>query len=238
LYRAGFDVQLRKNIPFGVSWELDAFGLMGHPTKQVTLFDIGANVGQTAQGLVRVFPNSKIYSFEPVPGTFAKMQRNTAGLPQVECVNMAMGAEPGQAVMTSDRDGLNTILTDGVASDSTVAIEVGSVDDFCAARGIQRIDLLKIDTEGFETFVLKGANEMLTKGKVDFVVAECDFVLRPDQPHGNFFEMHDMLAPLGFTMASMYTGGVDERGWVWGNMLMMREGVAEGLPVVCSPNWK
>jgi hypothetical protein len=45
-----------------------------------------------------------------------------------------------------------------------------------------------------------------------------------------------MLAPLGFNMVGFYNGGVDGGGWVWGDMLMMREGVADGMPVVCSPN--
>jgi hypothetical protein len=48
--------------------------------------------GQTAESLGQVlFPNSKIYSFEPVPATFAKLRQNTVDLAQVECVEMAMG---------------------------------------------------------------------------------------------------------------------------------------------------
>jgi FkbM family methyltransferase len=233
--KAGLDIRLLKHVPFGVSWEQDVRGLLGRTDGQLTILDIGANVGQTAESLARVLPNSKIYSFEPVPATFAKLRQNTAHLTQVERVNMALGDKSGEAVITTDRNGRNTLLSAVPSKDSVVA-KVGTVDDFCADRGIQRVDLLKTDTEGFETFVLKGAGEMLAKGNVDFVVTECDFFRRPDEPHGDFFEIHAMLAPLGFTLVSLYTGGVDQRGWIWGNMLMMREGVADGLRVLVSPN--
>ena len=232
--RAGLDVRLLKHVPFGMRWEHDARALLGNTSGQLTLFDVGANVGQTAEKLVQVFPDSKIYSFEPVPATFKNLRRNTARLPQVECVNMALGDKPGDAVISSDRDGRNTMIG-GVPSRGSVVAKVGTLDSFCAERGIKRVDLLKIDTEGFETFVLKGASEMLADGRIDFVLAECEFSHRPDEPHGDFFEIHGALAPLGFTVVSLYTNGVDQRGWVWGDMLMMRQGVADGLRVVCSP---
>lgn len=235
--QAGLDVQLLRNVPFGVRWEHDVRGLMGSPTTPPTFVDVGANVGQTAQRLVEVFPNSMIYSFEPVPQAFARLQKNTAHLPQVECINVALGNEPGEASITTDRDGQNTLIA-GVSSAGSVIARVSTLDDFCADRNIQRVDLLKIDTEGFETFVLNGASRMLSKGQIDFVVAECDFIRRPNEPHGDFFEIYAVLAGLGFNMIGLYNGGVDERGWVWGDVLMMREGAAGHMPVVCSPNWQ
>ncbi len=223
---AGVDVRLRKNAPFGISWEWDVHGLLGGQPDELTIFDIGANVGQTAKSLAEVFPSSKIYSFEPVPETFAKLQNNTARIRNVECINMALGDTAGEAVVTSDRDGRNTLLS-GVPSEGSASTKVETVDGFCADRGIQRIDVLKTDTEGFETYVLKGASESLGKGVIDFIVAECDFFRRQGEPHGDFFEIHDQLAPLGFRVVSFYTGGVDSRGWVWGNVLLMREGAAD-----------
>lgn len=232
--KAGLDLHRLRSVPFGVRWEHDVRCLL-NTTRRLTLIDVGANVGQTAQRMVRAFPNSTIYSFEPVPATFAKLQQNTAHLTQVECVNAALGDEPGEASMTTDRGGQNTLIA-GVSSNGSAIARVRTLDDFCADRDIQRVDLFKIDTEGFETFVLNGASDMLSKGRIDFVVAECDFTRRPDEPHGDFFEIHAMLAPLGFNMIGLYNGGVDERGWIWGDMLMMREGTAGGIPVVCSPN--
>jgi FkbM family methyltransferase len=235
--KVGFDLHRLRSVPFGIRWEYDVRCLLGNTTRRLTLFDVGANVGQTAQRLVQVFPSSTIYSFEPVPATFVKLQRNVAHLTQVECVDVALGEEPGEVTMTTDRDGRNTLIA-GVSSSNSVSARVTTLDNFCADRSIQRADVLKIDTEGFETFVLNGARGMLSQGHIEFVVAECDFIRREDEPHGDFFEIHALLAPLGFKMIGLYNGGVDEHGWVWGDMLMMREGAAIGMPVVGSPNWR
>lgn len=232
----GLEVRPLRGVPFGVYWELDARRLLDNRSGPVTLFDVGANAGQTALALANAMPNSKIYSFEPVPVTFAKLKRTTAHLAQVECIKLALGDNQGEAVITSDRDGQNTLLS-GVRSNESVLTKVSTIDDFCAESHIQHINLLKIDTEGFESFVLKGASEMLANGNVDIVVAECDFNRTPDEnPHGNFFEIYSMLTQLGFTIVSLYTDGIDQHGWLWGNMLMMREGLADGIKVLCSPN--
>lgn len=63
-----------------------------------------------------------------------------------------------------------------VAATGTVSVEVSTVDDFCAAHGISRIDLLKIDTQGFDLEVLKGAAGALSSGVVRHVLVELNFV--------------------------------------------------------------
>jgi FkbM family methyltransferase len=201
---------------------------------QPTLIDVGANIGQTAQRLVQRFPDAAIYSFEPVPATFAELQYNTVSFAGVECVNVALGDAPGEATITTDRQGQNTLMR-GVSSNGKATIRVSTLDAFCAERGIDRIDLLKIDTEGFEMAVLRGSTGMLSNRCVDFVLAECDFIRRYDEPHGDFFEIHDILAQHEFRVVGFYNGGVDGRGWVWGNVLMMRQGCADHMSVSCSP---
>ena len=78
-------------------------------------------------------------------------------------------------------------------------------------------DLLKIDAEGYERFMLNGASEMLSKGSINFVVADHDFIRRPIGPHGDFFEIFAILAPLGFntigsTTAAWMRGAVSGTG--------------------------
>ena len=231
--RLGLDLRRRSSLPFGVCWQDDVWYLMDH-RKRPTLIDVGANVGQTVQGLVQRFPDATIYSFEPVPATFAELQQNTARFPGVECVSVALGDAPGVATITTDRQGQNTLMP-GVSTRVKSTVDVNTLDAFCADRKIDRIDLLKIDTEGFETPVLRGSVEMLSGGRVDFVLAECDFIRRRDEPHADFFEIHDLLAQHEFRVVGLYNGGVDGRGWVWGDLLMMREGAADHMAVSCSP---
>lgn len=235
LNRLGVDVHRRKNVPFGLGWEQDLRALLGARATGATFIDVGANIGQTAQSLSGVFPEASIVSFEPVPHTFLELQRNTAGLPRVECVNLALGESSGAAVMTADRDGQNTLL-EGVSTEGTTTVRVETLDEFSQARGLGQITLLKIDTEGFETAVLRGASGLLAAGRIDFVLAECDFLRRPDEPHGDFFAIHEQLASHGFRVVAFYSGGVDTDGWVWGDVLMMRPGAVDPLPVACSPH--
>jgi FkbM family methyltransferase len=231
--RVGLHLRRRTNVPFGVYWESDARYLMGRRSRP-TLVDVGANIGQTVQRMVHRFPDATIYSFEPVPATFAVLQHNTAKFAGVECINVALGDAPGEATITTDRGSRDTI-TLGVSSNLKTTVPVNTLDLFSAERAIDRIDLLKIEVEGFETSVLRGSAGMLSAGRVDFVLAACDFVRRRDEPHGDFFEIHEFLAPHGFLVVGLYNNGVDGRGWVWGDLLMMRQGCADHMPVTYSP---
>jgi FkbM family methyltransferase len=217
-------LQKRSTLPFGTYWEDDVWAL-SDGRSNLTCVDVGANIGQTAQKLVTRFPGASIYSFEPVPATFAQLKLNTASFPGIECFNFALGESAGEALITTDRKGQNSLLS-GVTSEGKTTVQIRTLDDFCSENRIDHIDLLKIDTEGFETSVLRGGRRMLSEGRIDFVVAECDFIPRPDEPHGDFFEIHDLLSQGGFRVVGFYNGGVDGRGWVWGDVLMMREGRA------------
>ena len=51
-------------------------------------------------------------------------------------------------------------------------MHVDTIDDFCSANRIPKIDILKIDTEGFDLNVLKGAKQMLSRGQIAFIYTE------------------------------------------------------------------
>lgn len=60
-----------------------------------TVFDVGANIGQSALKYSEVFPAAEIYSFEPVKGTYSKLFLNTKGNPRIHTFNVGMGKEKG-----------------------------------------------------------------------------------------------------------------------------------------------
>lgn len=224
-------VQRRSRIPFGVYWESDLRLLLGAGCGDAML-DVGANVGETARKLATNFPSAAIYSVEPVPASFAELRRATASLRRVECVEAAFGDTPGEGTVTIDRRARNTMLPG--FSQRTARVRVSTVDAFCAQRSIDRLGLLKIDTEGFEMPVLRGSESMLRDGRIDAVLAECEFAPSPD-PHTDFGDLRAMLTPYGLRVVSFYTGGINRKGWVWGDVLFVRDGRAEHLPVVTSP---
>src|SRR4051812_10109880 len=62
------------------------------------------------------------------------------------------------------------------------------------------------------------------------------FSERPDEPHGDFTRIHALLAPAGYRVVSFYTGGVDDQGWRWGDVLLRRVTAAAPGWVACSPH--
>jgi hypothetical protein len=74
----------------GVELLHDASVLLGQAPGKV-LFDIGANVGQTAQEMIRTFCAPQIYCFEPSPVTFEGLKRNIGKVPGITCESAAVG---------------------------------------------------------------------------------------------------------------------------------------------------
>src|SRR5690349_21631819 len=61
------------------------------------IFDVGGNFGQTALRYLAAFPTATVYTFEPVPDSFQRMQRAVSGKDAIRAFNLALGAEPGKA---------------------------------------------------------------------------------------------------------------------------------------------
>jgi FkbM family methyltransferase len=130
-----------------------------------TVLDIGANVGvfSVLQG-TRV-KNGRVYAFEPSPTTYTRLRRNVAlnHLQNVETFPEALGDRQGRVRFVDKPISLNSYVLQRETGEPTVEVEVKTLDDFVQARGIRRIDLMKIDTEGHELPVLAGAVRSLEK---------------------------------------------------------------------------
>ncbi len=139
------------------------------------IFDVGANVGQSAELFLRAYPAAKIYCFEPVAASFHALRETLAEKGgQVELHQLAMGAERGQArIATSGTGTCATMMTPTTAGyQQSEEIRVDTLDTFCSDAGITRIDYLKIDTEGNDLNVLRGAEHLLGDGGATVVEVE------------------------------------------------------------------
>lgn len=145
------------------------------------LLDVGANVGDYSRSLRGQFPGANILSFEPNPETFAQLQQKTAGL-RVQCHNMGMSNQSGSAAIFVNQLERTTghaslypeVLQNlhGYDAVDSVEIKLATLDDFCRDQGLERIDFLKIDTEGHELKVLQGASGLLKAEKIDAIQFE------------------------------------------------------------------
>jgi FkbM family methyltransferase len=143
------------------------------------VFDVGANVGLNAGLYLQKFPGSRIYCFEPVTNTFLQLQKNLKGEERINCYRLALGSSKrkGTMVLHGSDNRLFFILDQSRESlmshnPPTETVDIITLDDFCKAKGINHINYLKIDTEGGDLDVLKGAMHMLTRQNVDIVQVE------------------------------------------------------------------
>ena len=228
--KVGLDVRRSRNVPFGVRWEDDlAYCLQGRPLG--VAIDVGAHHGETARKLCERFPDVHVHSFEPIPANFRRLEQSVVGL-NVTCIPTALGEEHGTSTMGL---GENSLTSGFGVSGPGITVDVDTVDAYCRRCEPESIGLLKIDVEGHEPAVLRGAAHMLEAGAIEFVLCECEFVHRPSEPHGAFQAICSILLPLGFRVVSFYTGGVDGLGWRWGDVLMWLPPSASIQAVVCSP---
>ena len=124
-------------------------------THDCVFVDIGANVGAYSAFVGFHAKSARIVAVEPHPRTAAKLRFNLAanGI-EADVVEAAVGREPGSMNLWSDGGGNigQTSLLPEATSNAKVAVgvEVVTLADALAERGVERIDLLKIDVEGFE----------------------------------------------------------------------------------------
>ena len=137
------------------------------------VLDVGANAGSFAVTIGRTRPGATVHAFEPVPRTFDILKANLArnGVANVRAHNSAVGNTAGAVVMTGAVTGsaVNYVLVGGGQG---VTVPCAVLDQFLADHGIDTVDFLKIDVEGYEPKVLQGLSGTLAAGRVRRLLIE------------------------------------------------------------------
>jgi len=142
------------------------------------LFDVGANVGSYTKLLSKQFPNAKVYSFEPNPETFKTLYNDFRKTKNIKIFNIGLSSSLKETIIYSQKSRrqstLATLYSNIVPEEDTLQlpIKLSMIDSFCEQNQIEVIDFLKIDTEGHEYDVLKGAEGMLKKGGIKIIQFE------------------------------------------------------------------
>lgn len=146
-------------------------------TSRDVVFDVGANDGRTVLRLHGVLGEPRVHAFEPVASTYQTLVRRTAHLPHIRAHHLALGAEPGRATMHLNTvDAMNSFSPDWTdAPIGTEEVEVSTVDRIMSAERIDFIHFLKVDTEGHEMEVLRGAEQALRESRVGAIQLEVGF---------------------------------------------------------------
>ena len=140
--------------------------------RQGAILDIGANIGCVSLIFSIYYPTTTIYAFEPSKDTFNFLRLNTTALPNVQCFNYGLYNRDCAAKLYAGRDSsaTNSIGNSAFNSSEFEMIQLCRASSFISDNGLDRILLLKIDTEGAEVPLLLDIEHLL--GNVDTIMLE------------------------------------------------------------------
>jgi FkbM family methyltransferase len=121
-----------------------------------TVVDAGANIGIFSIFAAVRHPGATIYAFEPTPKTVVALRENIKYYPNIKVFECALGEKTGLASLAvmPDQSAGNWIGEEGIP------VDIKTIDSLNV-----RMDFLKMDTEGYEAPILKGAAETIRKWK-------------------------------------------------------------------------
>ncbi|MEM7359292.1 MAG: FkbM family methyltransferase [Pseudomonadota bacterium] len=161
-----------------------------------TVLDIGANTGVYSLVASAQRPDCKVYAFEPMPGIYSRLSKNVKSnaFSNLHSHNLALSDKNGSLEFYY-RPAI-TVPTGGSAAKSDwpdtekVDVPCVSLDFFHEKEGLDKIDLIKIDTEMTEPVVLKGGSKVIERDK-PYIICE----VLDEQSSA---ELCNILHPMGF----------------------------------------
>lgn len=151
------------------------------------IFDVGCNRAQSTIFYFNLFKDAKITAFEPSTDLYNELKKMKFPENRFIINNVALGSEKKQLEFNNyNKTGFNSFLEvdknkenrfgDYLRVMNKEVVEVNTLDNYVNKMNIDCIDLLKIDTQGFDLEVLKGAEQSLKTGKVYAIYIEMNFV--------------------------------------------------------------
>ena len=200
-------------LPFGIDYQYDIKRLCKIYGGDIAVFvDVGANIGQTSLTALISYPSAKVLAFEPDQMTFGALREKVRNA-RFQPYKLALSDTSGDARFF-DYGAFAT--SNSLVGDAQYAMRAGhpvtvrtvqceTLDGFCRGHSIDRIDVLKIDTEGHEMAVLRGASEMLAAHCIRFVYVEFNTLLsKTGSSGGALMPIGNLLEPLGFRFVATY----------------------------------
>jgi FkbM family methyltransferase len=188
----------------------------------VIAVDVGANVGAWTTKLLsearRQSRKVRVHAFEPAEATYQglRVKLHDGYDDCVTAVKAALSDHTGKGTLFKLHElaGANSLHTiAGNTEDLTrESVELCTLDDYCAQVGIDHIDLLKVDAEGHDHLVLRGASQLLARGAID--VAQFEYNHRWIGARRYLKDAFDDLGPLGYLVGKVTWRGIEwYPGW-------------------------
>lgn len=154
--------------------------------KHPIVIDIGAHIGCFSLALANTLHQPQIYACEPVSSSFNLLQKNCRGIKEITPIKVGFSDRNGTGKINYVENllmysSLSEKRFDWAPNSLTEEVTLKTLDLFCRENQLQQVDLLKIDAEGWEEKILKGAPKTLAK--THFLLIECHL----DRVNGSTF---------------------------------------------------
>jgi len=176
------------------------------------IFDVGAHTGETIERFRKLYSKSTIHSFEPQIDSFQKLKKFSND--QTVLNNFALGEKNEiKKFYINKNDSTSGFykFTNKMFADHnnySENIQIKTLDQYVEERNIENIDILKIDVQGYEDNVLKGAIKTLTN-KIKILELEIIFIDYYEKK-SSFYNLESIIKPLGFELYTISSPVLDE----------------------------
>ena len=145
------------------------------------MVDCGAHIGEDSVELARLFPKGTVYSFEAVPDVFKKLKHTIRRFKNIVCYNIALSDKTGVSdiyVSSGSYDGSSSLLQPvkhledhpDVTFNEVLPVNTITLDEWASQNAIKKVDLLWLDMQGYEYYMLKGSSAIFPQ--VDVIHTE------------------------------------------------------------------
>lgn len=197
--------------------DLEVVGLR----RDAVVIDVGANVGDFAECVLAFQPWARLHLIEPLTEVLPILRAKFGEYPDVSLESFALGNETGERDFNvCSYDQASSFLETGAALEAGAygldfsrkesrRVPVRTLADYLREAGLEHVDLLKLDVQGFELEVLRGAGDSLRR--IDWIYAEAQF---QELYRGGplFSDLFELLFGEGFDLLRMTSFRADETG--------------------------
>ncbi len=187
-----------------------------------SVLDIGANDGHYSRRMLELFPDAKVFAFEPLPDCYERLAALAKQFPAITPINTALGSE--QATLTMERSSFHPsssmlhmtalhkkIYPKSATRDAVpVAVAVDRLDTIAETLPLEEPFFAKIDVQGYEDKVIEGGKKTLSRA-VCIIVETSYLPLYEHQPL--FKDVHNLIASIGFSYCGSLEKHYDKEGF-------------------------
>lgn len=214
----------------------------------MTIFDVGAHFGSVTEMLRRIWPKSRVYCFEPEKEGIATLHRKFDGDDRITVIPAALGrkCETRTLYIGGQRKEMSSLYPRPSEGRQYYRhelkdkdrVSVLTIDDFMEEEPVEHIHLMKVDVQGGEKDVIKGASAALTNQKIDLVYMEVLFV---EIYKGNalFHQLCAQMARFDYRLFDIYNL---QRSWInrqlkYGDAMWVSPKIRETRLDTYPPDW-